>query len=85
MSRHTDLIDFVNYAETEIEHLYADVFLAGWRAGQAEAGRRWSYTEADAHSSARFPGRQLCCGVLVDWAATPTSPTPPAGQEGPTP
>lgn len=67
MSRHTDLIDAVNDAKTPVEHFYAEAFLAGWRAGQADAGLRWSFIDADAHTESRFPGRPYCCGVLLDW------------------
>lgn len=67
MSRHTDLIDRVNDAKTRYEHDYAAAFLAGWRAGQDEAGRRWSYVEADTHTLERFGDRPTCCGELLDW------------------
>jgi hypothetical protein len=67
MSRHTDLIDAVNDAKTEYEHVIADGYLRGWRDGQKEAGRRWCFIEADEHSVARFGDRPICCGVLLDW------------------
>jgi hypothetical protein len=68
MSRHTDLIDAVNDAKTQHEHDYARAFLEGWRAGQADAGLRWSLLEADRHSMARFgEDRPMCCGELLDW------------------
>ncbi len=67
MSRHTDLIDAVNDARTKDEHDRAIAYLDGWRAGQAEAGCRWSFIEADEHTESRFPGRPCCCGELLDW------------------
>jgi hypothetical protein len=67
MSRHTDLVDAANDAKTAYEHRYADAFLQGWRAGQDDAGRRWSFIEADEHSTQRFGDRPMCCGVLLDW------------------
>jgi hypothetical protein len=67
MSRHTDLIDAVNDAKTDYEHTRADAYLQGWRAGQGEAGWRWSFIEADLHTESRFPDRPYCCGVLLDW------------------
>jgi hypothetical protein len=73
MSRHTDLIDAVNDAKTEYEHTWSDGFLAGWRAGQAEAGHRWSFVEADTHSMARFGERPICCGVLLGWKPEPVA------------
>lgn len=72
MSRHTDLIDRVNDAKTEYEHNYARAFLEGWRAGQADAGFRWSGIEADAHSMSRFGDRPMCCGELLDWKPAAT-------------
>lgn len=83
MSRHTDLLDAVNDAKTEYERNYAVVFLAGWRAGQADAGLIWSGIEADNHSNKRFPGRPMCCGELLDWkpdAALPVAALP--GEKG---
>ncbi len=68
MSRHTDLIDRVNDATTRHEHDYAIAFLAGWRAGQADAGRSWSVIEADLHTQERFGDRPMCCGELLDWS-----------------
>ena len=71
MSRHTDLIDAVNDAKTEYEHIYARAFLAGWLSGQADAGRYWSHLDADRHSMARFgEDRPMCCGELLDWKPT---------------
>lgn len=68
MSRHTDLIDAVNDAKTVFERTHALSFLAGWRAGQEDAGRPWSGIEADMHTMARFgEDRSMCCGVLSDW------------------
>jgi hypothetical protein len=66
-NKHTDLIDAVNDATTEYEHTRADAFLQGWRDGLKDCGRRWSFIEADEHTEARFPGRPICCGVLLDW------------------
>lgn len=82
MSRHTDLIDAVNDARTEYEHNYARAFLAGWRAGQAECGRRWSLIEADEHSTARFGDRPMCCGELLDWEPGATASAPQQAEQG---
>ena len=67
MSTHTDLIDAVNDAKTVHAHTYADGVLHGWRAGLEHCGHRWSYVEADEHSTTRFGDRPILCGVLLDW------------------
>lgn len=67
MSAHTDLIDAVNDAATKHAHTVAEATLTGWRAGLEHCGQRWSFVEADEHSTARFGDRPMCCGVLLDW------------------
>jgi len=67
MSAHTELVDLVNDAKTEHERSYALGVLQGWREGLSYCGRRWSFIEADEHSTERFGDRPMCCGVLLDW------------------
>lgn len=68
MSAHTDLLDAVNDAKTQVEHDMAYWKLVGWREGVEHCGRRWDFIEADEHTEARFGDhRTICCGVLLDW------------------
>ncbi len=69
MSRHLDLIRAVNSAKTQREHDRAEAFLLGWRNGNEEAGGRWCFIEADEDTEKLYPGRDCCCGVLLDWEA----------------
>ncbi len=68
MSRHTDLIDAVNDAKTDLEHQLADAYLTGWLDAMDECGRRLCFVQADEHTTARFGDRPMCCGVLLDWS-----------------
>ena len=68
MSTHTGLIDNVNDAVTDYQHIYHAGVLRGWREGLEHCGRTWSVIEADTHTANRFGAeRPVCCGELLDW------------------
>ena len=66
--KHIELVDAVNNSKTIAEHDRNYWFLAGWRAGQADAGYIVDLIAADLVQFERgFENRPMCCGVFSDW------------------
>lgn len=65
---HFEMVDAVNEATTEAEHMAAIHRLAGWREAAEHFGRGWSGVDADLHSMEKYGAdTPMCCGVLINW------------------
>ena len=65
MATYFEMVDAVNEATTDDARKYAEARLSGWIECANEHGVKWSGTEADRYTMAKYGDRQMCCGVLL--------------------
>lgn len=65
--KHIELVEAVNNAKTELEHILAVSLLAGWREGCSDAGKPVSLIDADLYYIDQGIERPICCGEFLDW------------------
>jgi hypothetical protein len=69
------LVDAVNDADTEGEHSRRQIALQGFRYGVEACGGHLDLIACDFHTMEKHgEGREICCGVLLDWK--PKKPLP---------
>jgi len=66
--KHLELVDAVNDAETEGQHMRSTIVLYGFRSGVEACGRSLDLIGCDFHTIEKHGQyREMCCGVLLDW------------------